>query len=135
MKALSIACVVLLSLTGCGVAPAGLPSRGAAQAVDALGNVNFSTDIPDICRRVIKNQTKAKANKTNVARLWVTLDHVQNVAQKQGHAEAEAIAAAALDRHHARSEKVTGNLPTKVAEEMKADLLAAYAAILETFQK
>jgi N-methylhydantoinase A/oxoprolinase/acetone carboxylase beta subunit len=135
MNKLVLAGMVVLSLTGCGVASVPVsPQAAIASDIAVKQNLLQHKELKTLVPYVIKNQSKAKANKTNVARLWVALDYAHDLALDEGNKKAEQIASEALERHHKRSAEVTGNLPTKVAEEMKADLLEAFHDIEATLE-
>ncbi len=125
---------IALVLSACGAAPMHAPAPRSAGAIDALKseNVYFSKDIRYVCEQMIKRQTPAKANKTNVARMGTALYHVQTLAKAQKRKDALAIAEKALERYHALSQAVTGNLTSKAAEEMKAVLMTAFEDVLAT---
>jgi hypothetical protein len=135
MNKLMLAGMVVLSLTGCGVASVPVsPQAAIASDISAKQNILQHKELKTLVPYVIKNQSKAKANKTNLARLWVALDYAQGLAVDEGNKKAEQIASEALERHHKRSAEYPGNLPTKVAEEMKENLLEAFHDIEATLE-
>ncbi len=101
-------------------------------------NVFVSKDIRYIAARVIKLDTKAKANKTLAGRLGTILTHVESLA-KQGRTPRDrmvrSIASQELVHQHQLFLSVKGqNLPTNVAEQMKSGVLGAMQKILTLFK-
>lgn len=126
--------LVLVSLTGCGTSAPVIVGSTAAQLaastnMEAQNSIFRSNDIPAICKKIIKDQTKAKANKTNVALMNTVLYHVETLAKQQHAPAVQAIAKAELKHQNVLNKKVETNLPTALAEEMKAGMLDAFAKI------
>ncbi len=99
-------------------------------------NVFASTDVKYIARKMILRDTKAKANKTLAAHMETVLYHVKHVALGQSKRDrlVRSIASKELTHQHKLAQSVKGqNLPTTVAEQMKAGCLDAFKKILALF--
>lgn len=137
MKALSIATALLLCLSGCGAAPVASGAYMAeVESVEAFKAISDMTNLRDIAEKILKTQTPAKANKSNVNRMARVMEQVQELAESQKNAKALKIATKCLETYSEMCKPYNdGSLPGDVAQDMKENFLSAFKAILDLYKR